>query len=218
LPLDEPGAIRALHVSLRAVLVAAAPAAQLARVSARATLCASYRDASGEEILTADLLALAATRLESGADEVIRDEIVPIPPPPPGAASIRFRLLLDASARASAPGTSAEAQILADDLRLEAAIGVEPDSADPDTPILRVHPAPAGGEVEIALVLAASGPVSLSAFDAAGRLVARLLDRHPLESGTHRITWDTRSHPSGAYFLRLVTGAGTASRKWLLIR
>lgn len=218
LPLNEPGALRALHVTLRAVVLAAAPAANSVLAAARATLSASYRSASGGEILAEDLLAFHVTRTGPGADDEIRDEIVPLSLPPPGAASIRFRLLLDASARADVAGAAAEAQVLADDLRLETAIGVAPDSADPTAPILRLRPAPAGGKAAIEITLPESGPVSLAAFDTTGRLVARLLDRRPLSSGVHEITWDTHSLPSGTYFVRLATGRRIATQKWVLVR
>ena len=59
-------------------------------------------------------------------------------------------------------------------------------------------------------------------YDASGRRVRTLLDG-PLEAGDHRIAWtgmtdNGASARPGVYFLRLVTGKHTATKKILLIR
>ncbi len=215
LPLADPGAVRALHVALRGTVIAGAAPGRPARAAARATLTASYQAASGHEVLAEDLLTFDVTRTETGAAEEQCAEIVPISVPPPGATSIRFRLSIAASARAAGPGATAEVEIVADDLRLETAIGVSSDSVRGAAPIMSVH-SRGDDTAVIELALPASAPVSLAAFAPTGRLVARLLDRRPLPRGRHALTWNTRGLPRGAYFLRLTAGGRTAVAKWLV--
>ena len=59
--------------------------------------------------------------------------------------------------------------------------------------------------------------VELAVYDAAGRLVARLVDeaRAP---GLHRIPWDASRVASGTYFARLSAGAFTETRRVVLLR
>ncbi|MBD3348078.1 MAG: T9SS type A sorting domain-containing protein [Candidatus Eisenbacteria bacterium] len=67
-----------------------------------------------------------------------------------------------------------------------------------------------------------AGPVSISVYDASGRLVRSLFDG-PSEPGKHRVTWDGRDGAgnrvaSGIYFARMIAPDFAASRKMILIK
>ncbi len=88
---------------------------------------------------------------------------------------------------------------------------------------LSASPNPTLGNVTASFTLptaVARGQVMV--YDASGRRVRTLLDG-PLEAGVHRIGWTGQSDNGtaarpGVYFLRLVTGEHTATKKILLIR
>jgi len=100
---------------------------------------------------------------------------------------------------------------------------------DPDTPnapaLLRLaqnHPNPFNPRTEIAFSLPAAQAVRLRVYDVEGRLVRTLVaDRRG--AGEHRVVWDGLSETgdraaSGVYFYRLVSEAGTVTRKMLLLK
>jgi hypothetical protein len=215
LPLADLGAVRALHLALRATAVASVAPLHPSRAAARATLVASYRSAAGQELATEELFAWEVSRAEIGAAEERCEEILPISMPPPGAAAILFRIALAASARAAGPGAAAEMEIAADDLRLETAIGVAADASRAAAPLLRARGVPGGDAVAIELALPEPALVSLAAFAPTGRLVVRLLDRRALPRGRHALALDTRALARGVYFLRLTAGPRTATQKIL---
>ena len=64
--------------------------------------------------------------------------------------------------------------------------------------------------------------ISLSLFDAAGRLVRLLLDE-TIASGSHRVAWDGRNDggqevAAGVYFYRLDAGEFSATRRLVKLR
>jgi hypothetical protein len=66
-------------------------------------------------------------------------------------------------------------------------------------------------------------PVELGVFDAAGRLVARLVAGAPLGAGEHDVVWDGRNAAghrvaAGVYAYRLNAGRYAETRKLLLVR
>jgi hypothetical protein len=70
--------------------------------------------------------------------------------------------------------------------------------------------------------LALPSRVRVSVYDAAGRLVRRLLDE-PRAAGAHSVSWDGRDHAgallaSGAYWARLEGGAAKRSVAVVLLR
>jgi hypothetical protein len=72
--------------------------------------------------------------------------------------------------------------------------------------IQSVRPNPASGRMEIGFGVPRQGPVTLVVFDAAGRLVRRLMDR-ACTPGRHTVSWDGLSEneqavPAGVYFVR----------------
>jgi hypothetical protein len=70
-----------------------------------------------------------------------------------------------------------------------------------------IQPNPTNGITSIAFTLGAPASVKLTLFDASGKELATLVDRH-LEAGTHSAVWDASGMPSGSYFCRIaVDGA-----------
>ncbi|MBN2564133.1 MAG: T9SS type A sorting domain-containing protein [Candidatus Eisenbacteria bacterium] len=79
-----------------------------------------------------------------------------------------------------------------------------------------------GGSADIAFSVPTDGHVNLAVYDVSGRLVDMLVDRN-VTAGRHEIVWDGTTSggsaaASGVYFARLVTEAGNASRKIVLVR
>jgi hypothetical protein len=84
------------------------------------------------------------------------------------------------------------------------------------------QPNPFNPGTTIMFTLPARERVTLSIFDATGRLVATLVDE-VREVGRHEVSWngkDANGQParSGAYFYRLDAGAASASRKMVLLK
>src|SRR5262249_23729972 len=82
-------------------------------------------------------------------------------------------------------------------------------------------PNPTRGALVFAVPLPPAGPVSLTAHDLAGRLVARIQDG-VLPAGEHPFRWDGRGDgrmlPSGRYFIRLAAGDVRETRPVSLVR
>jgi hypothetical protein len=97
------------------------------------------------------------------------------------------------------------------DLRGDAANSSAPDDAS--APVLlspSCSPNPFGQGTAIAFTLQREGPVRITVYDVAGRLV-RVLAEGRMQSGRHEIPWDGRasnghSASSGAYWIRLTAG------------
>lgn len=70
---------------------------------------------------------------------------------------------------------------------------------------LTLSPNPASGRVTLSFGLSAAAPVRIAVFDAAGRLVTRVVDQ-PILAGRHRLEWDLRAEDG-----RRVTSASTSS-------
>ncbi len=81
------------------------------------------------------------------------------------------------------------------------------------------HPNPADGPFTFTFELPVSARVRVDIYDAAGRVVADLLDRE-LASGRHELTWDPetlRRHLApGAYFIRLDAAGRVESQKLVI--
>jgi hypothetical protein len=102
-------------------------------------------------------------------------------------------------------------------------VGVADQGAPGRTVFLgAAYPSPTTGPAVIPFSVEREGRVELLIYDLAGRLRARLLDRH-VPSGAHEVRWngtDRSGHPvaAGTYFLRLETEAGSASRQVTIVR
>jgi hypothetical protein len=86
-----------------------------------------------------------------------------------------------------------------------------------------VSPNPARSSSRIEYEIAERGPVQLSVYDAAGRLVREVVDEE-LDSGLHTARWDGRDRAgrpvaAGVYFAKLVTSRGrTDAVKMIVVR
>ena len=77
---------------------------------------------------------------------------------------------------------------------------------------------PAEPAQRVAFHVPATGPVRLSVYDVAGRLVEQLVDAS-LDAGPHVAQWNAGSHASGIYVYRLETaGGGVVTKKTLVLR
>ena len=79
------------------------------------------------------------------------------------------------------------------------------------------RPNPSRGAAAVAFSLPAPGPVRLSAFDAAGRRVATLVDG-TRGAGRHEARFDAGGLAAGVYVLRLETPGGAVSRRATVVR
>jgi len=89
-------------------------------------------------------------------------------------------------------------------------------------PALAVHPNPANPQTVFSFELDAPGPVNIEVFDLTGRKVAQVAGRR-FSAGEHAVTWTGRdlagrAAASGQYLVRLVTPAGSSTRKVALVR
>ncbi len=83
---------------------------------------------------------------------------------------------------------------------------------------LRAHPNPFNPVTTIAFAPLASGPVTLTVHDIAGRLVATLLDGEQREAGQNELVWDASGLGSGIYLILLEAGDQRRSDKVVLIK
>jgi len=60
-------------------------------------------------------------------------------------------------------------------------------------------------------------PVDLRVYDILGQEVARLVER-PMRPGTHEVTWNATSVPSGVYFYRLCVNGSVETRRAVVLR
>lgn len=79
------------------------------------------------------------------------------------------------------------------------------------------YPNPFTRTTTVSYELRRSDHVQLRVFDLQGRLVETLAD-HVQTAGIHRVVFAPSRLPSGSYFYRLETSAGTQSRKMTLVR
>ena len=78
-------------------------------------------------------------------------------------------------------------------------------------------PNPFARQTDIAFSLERTAEVSLAVYDIRGREVARLAEGM-IEAGTHSVTFDAVSLPSGVYVYRLVTGTQVEMGRVTLVR
>ena len=92
-----------------------------------------------------------------------------------------------------------------------------PVEVTPETPTLSASPNPFARQTEIAFSLRQPGDVSLAIYDVRGREVARLADGW-VEAGSHRVSFEASSLPSGVYVWRLVAGERVETGRVTLVR
>jgi hypothetical protein len=93
---------------------------------------------------------------------------------------------------------------------------------DEATALSQNFPNPVARGTRIAFALAAGGKVTLSVFDAGGRLVDTLVDG-TRSAGAHTVAWSAadrsgRPLPSGVYWYRLSTNGETRTKRMTVIR
>ncbi len=79
------------------------------------------------------------------------------------------------------------------------------------------YPNPFNATTTLSFVLPQRSAVKLTIFDLTGRQVQTATER-VMESGTHTISFDAASLPSGLYFARLEAGATQLTQKLMLLR
>jgi len=84
-------------------------------------------------------------------------------------------------------------------------------------------PNPVRGGSELSFTLTKAGPVQVRVMDVTGRLVRTLMDERDAPPGRRRVWFDSTGPdgsrlPSGLYFYRIVTSAGTTTRMFALLR
>jgi hypothetical protein len=100
--------------------------------------------------------------------------------------------------------------------------GVPSSGTTPRLAIEGIYPNPVKLGTQIRFAVPESGQLTLSVFDARGRLV-RMLDRGKYEAGRHVIGWDGRNDlggrvPSGIYFVRCRLNGRTLQGRVVVIR
>lgn len=79
--------------------------------------------------------------------------------------------------------------------------------------LLEAYPNPTEGSVTTGFNLTRSERVSLAVYDLSGREVARVVDNELLNAGSYRYDLNLKSLPSGAYYIRMKTDAGTQTQR-----
>ncbi len=93
-----------------------------------------------------------------------------------------------------------------------------PDYAKPDDYKLRTYPNPFNPVVTIEFQLPKSEMTSITVFDNAGRVVARLLEKMWKPAGRHIIAWDANNFASGVYLINVQTPNVSITQKTILVR
>jgi plastocyanin len=79
------------------------------------------------------------------------------------------------------------------------------------------YPNPFNPVTHIHFDLANAGPATLDVFNVIGQKVAELVNA-PLSAGSHTLTFDASSLPSGVYLYRLAAGGQTVQKKMMLLK
>ncbi len=101
-------------------------------------------------------------------------------------------------------------------------------SDEPDVTTVRgtglksIHPNPFNPQTTVAFSLASAGLVRIAIYDVRGTLVRRLADE-AMPAGEHSVVWngvDDRGRPasSGIYFVRMIAGSYTETRKIVMLK
>ena len=90
-------------------------------------------------------------------------------------------------------------------------------SAVSDFELTGVHPNPFNPSTQISFALPEAAKVVLTVYDVSGRQVANLVNGW-LSPGSHEISWEASSMPSGVYFARLQAADYSETVKMLLVK
>jgi hypothetical protein len=101
-----------------------------------------------------------------------------------------------------------------------------PERRDGETPSMtglgEIYPNPFNPSTTIPFTLTSQANVTLSIFDARGKLI-RTLEDGALPAGMHQVVWDGRDNTggqaaTGVYFVRLVAGSREMTRKVVMLK
>lgn len=96
--------------------------------------------------------------------------------------------------------------------------GIEEDQIIPEKFALHhPYPNPFNPTTTIEFSLPNSGLVSLNVYDILGRKVETILNQH-MDAGTHKLQWDASNVPTGIYFVSMVSGNFTQTRKVMVLK
>ncbi|MEO5929954.1 MAG: T9SS type A sorting domain-containing protein, partial [Candidatus Kapaibacterium sp.] len=95
--------------------------------------------------------------------------------------------------------------------------GVEDAASGSGYRLDEARPNPSSGKTEIRYRLGAPGLVNVAIYDAAGKLVAGLVDA-ARSAGEERVTWDASGVASGVYYCRIRSGSWSAARSIVVAR
>ncbi len=97
-------------------------------------------------------------------------------------------------------------------------VSVENEILMPDQITLYLaYPNPFNPTTTIRFSVAARQSLQMQVYDITGKLVETLMNE-TLAAGDYEITWNASSHPSGVYFVQLVSGKNIQTEKVLLIK
>jgi hypothetical protein len=90
------------------------------------------------------------------------------------------------------------------------------------TAISSIHPNPFNPQTTVDFALAGSSRVRIAVYDVTGSLVRRLVDQ-TMPAGEHRIEWNGvddagRGASSGIYFVRMIAGSYSETRKIVMLK
>ena len=85
------------------------------------------------------------------------------------------------------------------------------------------YPNPFNPTTQVAYSLADPGPISVTVFDATGRVVRTLIKTDQHAAGIHVVTWDGRDKrgnlvPTGVYFYRMTAAGFEETRKMVMVK
>ena len=59
--------------------------------------------------------------------------------------------------------------------------------------------------------------VILEVYDINGRIISKLIDNN-MKAGYHSVIWNAESHSSGVYFIKMVAGGFSDTKKVMLLK
>lgn len=79
------------------------------------------------------------------------------------------------------------------------------------------YPNPFNPSTSIEFSIPRRGLVTLTVLDLLGREIGTILSQHK-DAGRHKVQWDARDAPTGVYFVRMVSGGFSQTRKVMVLR
>ena len=104
-------------------------------------------------------------------------------------------------------------------IKYSPSVGIQPISNEiPDRfSLSQNYPNPFNPSTQINFSIPKEGFVKITVFDALGREVEKLADKH-MNAGNYKIDFDASKLTSGLYFYKIQTGGFTDTKKMILIK